>query len=529
MKRKFNIVVATVSMVASQLVFAGSATWNADPTSKDWNTAANWTPQSVPMERTDVATFDVSSVTNVLLSGAATIDSIVFTASARAFTINVGKDLTFVGAGVVNDSSAVQTLVGTSRSIIAFKRTSSAGHTMIDSIGPIFSDSATAGNSTLITRGFATFIGSATAGQATIMSTPNGLGSLGTYFMETSSAGTSNILCDGANIAGSSVVGSVTFYQDSSADHSIVNCFGGSAEGGYGARAFFTGNSTAAEAVLIATGGTNGGLGGTLLFWDDSTGAEARVELFDTGILNVLNHNPPGITVGSIEGDGTVVLGKNNLTVGSNDLATVFSGDIRDGTTRAGGSLTMTGAGTLTLTGPSSYTGGTIIEGLGTLFVNNRLGSGSGTGAVQANSGSLGGGGIIAGAVTIGTGAGGGATLAPGQSKRKQGVLNIQNTLTLNADATYAWKIDSNKADGAKVIVSGAVIISAANFSPVELRSGSIAMGKVFTIIDNTSASPINGTFANLPDGGTVTIGLNDFQANYEGGDGNDLTLAVVP
>jgi hypothetical protein len=98
-KQKLNIFVATVSMVASQLVFAGSATWNADPTSKDWNTAANWTPQSVPMERTDVATFDVSSVTNVLLSGAATIDSIVFTASARAFTINVGKDLTFVGAG----------------------------------------------------------------------------------------------------------------------------------------------------------------------------------------------------------------------------------------------------------------------------------------------------------------------------------------------------------------------------------------------------------------------------------------------
>ena len=40
---------------------------------------------------------------------------------------------------------------------------------------------------------------------------------------------------------------------------------------------------------------------------------------------------------------------------------------------------------------------------------------------------------------------------------------------------------------------------------------------------------PIIGTFMNLPDGGTITAGSNTFQANYEGGDGNDLTLTVVP
>ena len=36
-------------------------------------------------------------------------------------------------------------------------------------------------------------------------------------------------------------------------------------------------------------------------------------------------------------------------------------------------------------------------------------------------------------------------------------------------------------------------------------------------------------SFSNLPDGSTVTIGSNTFQADYEGGDGNDLTLTVVP
>ncbi len=42
-------------------------------------------------------------------------------------------------------------------------------------------------------------------------------------------------------------------------------------------------------------------------------------------------------------------------------------------------------------------------------------------------------------------------------------------------------------------------------------------------------SSPIVGTFMNLPDGGTITVGNNTFQADYEGGDGNDLTLTVVP
>ena len=34
---------------------------------------------------------------------------------------------------------------------------------------------------------------------------------------------------------------------------------------------------------------------------------------------------------------------------------------------------------------------------------------------------------------------------------------------------------------------------------------------------------------ANLPDGSTFTAGRNNYQASYEGGTGNDLTLTVVP
>ena len=54
-------------------------------------------------------------------------------------------------------------------------------------------------------------------------------------------------------------------------------------------------------------------------------------------------------------------------------------------------------------------------------------------------------------------------------------------------------------------------------------------LGKKFVAISNTAATPISGTFANLPDGSMFAVGPNTFQVSYEGGDGNDLTLTVVP
>ena len=44
-----------------------------------------------------------------------------------------------------------------------------------------------------------------------------------------------------------------------------------------------------------------------------------------------------------------------------------------------------------------------------------------------------------------------------------------------------------------------------------------------------TGAKPISSTFSNLPDSGIVNVNSNNLGASYEGGDGNDLTLTVVP
>ena len=56
-----------------------------------------------------------------------------------------------------------------------------------------------------------------------------------------------------------------------------------------------------------------------------------------------------------------------------------------------------------------------------------------------------------------------------------------------------------------------------------------LTAGIVLTVINNTATTPISGTFANLPDGSTFTVDPNTFHVSYEGGDGNDLTLTVVP
>ena len=121
------------------------------------------------------------------------------------------------------------------------------------------------------------------------------------------------------------------------------------------------------------------------------------------------------------------------------------------------------GTGRLILTKGSSYTGTTTVES-GILLVNNRTGSGTGTGSVQVNAGTFGGAGVVAGAVTFGTGSGAGAFLAPGKSGVKPGTLTVQAALTMKADATYKVTLDSRSAAADTVSANGISLQSASIF-----------------------------------------------------------------
>src|SRR5437667_8926445 len=110
---RFIVAAALLFLAAQRPSLAGSATWNQNRTSGDWNTAANWTPAMVPNSTTDVATFGASNVTNLSITNASVnLDSAVFNSGAPPYTLTIQiYNLLFYGAGIVNNSGSVQSIV----------------------------------------------------------------------------------------------------------------------------------------------------------------------------------------------------------------------------------------------------------------------------------------------------------------------------------------------------------------------------------------------------------------------------------
>jgi hypothetical protein len=104
----------------------------------------------------------------------------------------------------------------------------------------------------------------------------------------------------------------------------------------------------------------------------------------------------------------------------------------------------------------------------------------------------------------------------------------VQSNVTINSDAAYQFNLQSDAGAAAAMSARGITIYANALFAVHDTGSSTLPVGTSFVVISNTSKEPISGAFANLPDGGTITVGSNTFEANYERGDGNDLTLTVV-
>ncbi len=340
-----------------------------------WNDNANWNPMHAPNGATDTAVFGSSNITLVSISGFCgasntEVNGIVFSAGASAFRIGVDGDyplvsrltLTISGAGIMNNSANIQNFVTTGSNTAGFV----TGGGAIEFRG----DTATAGSNVKITN--------------------NGSDALGedggaTRFFDRATAGNATLIANsGAN---GGFGGTISFFNTSNAGNATITNNGGTNPGDFGGSTTFQDTSHGDNATLVANGGSSGGLGGTISFKDDSTGDTARVEVFGNGNLDISGHSAPGATVGSIEGNGAVFLGANNLTLGSNNLSTTFSGVVQDGGAFAGtgGSLTKVGTGVLTLTGVNTYTGATTVNG-GSLIVDGSI---SGAQTSVNNGGSL--------------------------------------------------------------------------------------------------------------------------------------------
>ncbi len=562
---------------------AGSATWNLNPTSGDWNTAANWTPATVPDAPGDIATFASSNTTGVSLSSSTVVDRVVFAPGADAFTLTIGQSLVFTiaGAGITNGSGLTQNFAvtiepgtfsddeaklrfnghatigdavqlsngggsgGGAGGRIEFRNNSSPARAVVQNEGGAqnsagaethFFDNASASSATLINNGGAdpvgvsgggggrtVFFGRSGAAQAAITNRagvgPVAIGGSVT-FDDDSTAQDATIVCEGA--IGFGFGGATLFSGNASAGNALIHLESGSA--GRGASLSFLDNATAANATIIADGGLE--RTGAIISFPGGDGGTARF-ILRHGAAILANFGPPHDTnFGSIEGSGTILVGSNNLRIGTNNASTRFSGRFRQGAFSSHGSITKVGSGTLELGGPSTHNGVNTVEA-GTLLVNNRQGSGTGDGPVQVSAGTLGGNGTIGGEVRIGQGTAA-AFLAPGSNGTDIGTLSLGDRITFGSHATYNAGIDSDAATADQVVVKNVQIESGALISVTDLGQSALLPGSTFTLI-RTSNRPIMGQFANLPDGSTFLLGSNKFQANYNGGDGNDLTLSVVP
>ncbi len=574
--RLFNnsVAIAIVLFACSASGQAGSATWNAKSMDNHWSTAKNWTPATVPNGEDDIATFGLSKIARLVLTGPtddfAVVDlaSLVFVAGASSYTltvlpvVNSDAGILFHDQGIVNDSGVTETLIaGNSGKKIAdsgrvyFLNSSSAGDdvviinqgstTAFVSYGAstAFWDSSTASEATLINQGSSasgTIYGGFTnvsdysgAENATFINNPGTVSgaaaghTLIQTFSPTGNLGTSTFIANAAKVPGAEGgwvemdVGTCAGTRFIANGATVADCQGGqiyaygaehetrlgvatyTARGGNGANA--QGGLVdvyhlplTVQTVVTAMGGSNGGLGGLLQMEDTDDLPMPQFRVFGNGTMD-LNQVTKSLSIGSLAGDGLVNLAGHDLNIGGNNLSTTFAGVI-SGT----GNLTKEGTGTLTISGINTYTGSTIIS-----------------------AGVIAGTGTIPGTMIVSAS----ASLAPAAGGNSPARLTIKKNITFQTGSSYQCLLAGHgrRAKSDQIAAKGVSIASGAQFILINEPQGQLRTGASFTIINNTAATPISGVFANLADGAIISVNGFNFQASYEGGDGNDLTLTAVP
>lgn len=151
----------------------------------------------------------------------------------------------------------------------------------------------------------------------------------------------------------------------------------------------------------------------------------------DYGTFNLNSFNQ---LINGLNGNGSVTSsGTPTFAIGGTAANGSFSGTIQNAV-----AVVKTGIGTQTLSGSSSYSGGTTVSA-GTLFANNASSS-LGTGAVNVNGGLLAGNGKIAnGANALAVNSGG--TIGAGATAALAGTLTSTGGQTWNSGGTYLWKL----------------------------------------------------------------------------------------
>lgn len=269
---------------------------------------------------------------------------------------------------------------------------------------------------------------------------------------------------------------------------------------------FDTGGGTTTVAGQVTGPGDVYKLAGNNLVLTNSTNNYAGETYLFNGNLTT-NTGP--------QGDIHLFSSSNGTLTFDQTFSGTYAGNI-DGT----GSFIKSGTGVATLTGDLTYVGTTSINA-GALLLEGSI---NGSTTTVATGATLGGSGDVNTVLSVS------GTLAPGASA---GDLLVSRALTFNTGSSFSLELNGSTAgtgyDQLTISNTGTVTINGGNLSLALNFEPSI--GQQFMVIENLSASPITGTFANLSNGGIISATFNsvqfDFVANYSGGSGNDLVLSV--
>ncbi|MHA7775783.1 autotransporter-associated beta strand repeat-containing protein [Roseibium sp. M-1] len=244
-----------------------------------------------------------------------------------------------------------------------------------------------------------------------------------------------------------------------------------------------SGNNSYSGGTTVSAGTLRAGADGAFV---DNTGY-----VVNGGTLDL---NGFDLTMSSLSGNGgEVALGSAGLTV-DQTVTTAFQGVIS-----GGGSLAKTGSGQLILSGTSTYTGQTFVDG-GLLSVNGDLSSSSLL--TVRTGGTLGGSGVLPSIVVNG------GTLAPGNSI---GTVTVSGNLTFGAGSTYLVEVSSSGAD--RTNVTGVADLTGATVA-LSYEAGSY-IERSYTIV--SADGGLGGTtFAGLT--GTVPTGFTQ-SLDYNSGE----------
>ena len=501
--------------------------WVQAPGSANWSQANNWISAVAPTNNGVVifgssATSAISNdIPGLVLSG------IQFKSGAAAFTIT-GNALG-LKYGISNKATTNQIINNNLAITDVSVMDANAGNITIGGIISGNGSLVKSGTKNLNLTGANTFSGGSTLNGGTVAIAGVGTGTTGSPL--SGALGTGNVVLGGVTLTSTAPA---TIYNNITLQSGTSNYLNSTS-----ANITLAGNLTGNGDLIeygTNTGGTglqgdNSGYTGTftsghnnnhrLRFFSPTAGSAAANWVLNNAATdgNGLNFGTGTISFGALSGGG--VFRSNG---GNGTTATIRIGALNTNTTFAGrfvangGSViavNKVGTGTLTFTGAHTYTGATTITA-GSLIINGSI-----TSPVTIAGGTLGGSGTSNTAIVVGSGSGSGATIAPGNSI---GTLTTAGALTFNADATYSVEINSAGGTADKIVTSN-VTINNAKLVLTELGSGTAPSGTTLTIIDNTGAGAVTGTFTGLAENAVITIGTTTFRISYVGGTGNDIVL----